>query len=124
MKYFADMMVVLGYFIVILCAGYFISKKHRKVGAKEFLTGGHEMNWVQTGLTLIAMSVDTGLIAYAGVSFVWGFVIQWNAVHIWITAPFAAMFLVPIYWRTKIITTPELLEKGLTFQVESFFRFL
>ena len=35
------------------------------------------------------------------------YIIQWNSVHMWFTAWFAAMFIVPIYWRSKIVTTPE-----------------
>ena len=47
--------------------------------------------------------------------FLWGFyIIQWNSVHMWFTAWFAAMFIVPIYWRSKIVTTPEYLENAVS----------
>jgi SSS family solute:Na+ symporter len=38
-------------------------------------------------------------------------VVHWNAVNMWLCAPFAAFFLLPVYWRTGIVTTPEFLER-------------
>ena len=106
-----DMLVVLLYFVVILTAGVIVSRRHREDSARDFMTGGRTLNWVRTGLALVAMSIDTGIMGVAGIGFVWGLTIHPNAVNFWITAPVAAMFLIPIYWRTKIVTTPELLEK-------------
>ena len=116
-----DMIVVLLYLAVILISGFFISKKHRKDSALDFMTGGHSLNWFQTGLTLIAMSIDTGIMGVAGIGFVWGLAIQPNALNLWVSAPLAAMFLIPIYWRSKIVTTPELLEKRFSVHSRSLF---
>jgi len=115
------MVVVAGYLLVILVAGFFVSKKHRKDTAIDYLTGGHNLNWFKTGLTLIAMSIDTGIMGVAGIGFVWGMAIQPNALNLWISAPLAAMFLIPVYWRSKIVTTPELLEKRFSVHSRSFF---
>jgi SSS family solute:Na+ symporter len=58
------------------------------------------------------MMIDPGIMGFAAFGFIWGFyVIQWNAVNVWITSWFSAMFFISIYWRTKIVTTPEYLEK-------------
>ena len=118
---YVDMAVVVFYFFILLLAGYLVGKKHRKDSAVDFLTGGHSLNWFKTGLTLIAMGIDTGIMGITGIAFVWGMSVQWNAVNLWITAPLAAMFLIPIYWRTKIITTPELLEKRFNVSCRVFF---
>ena len=73
-------------------------------------------------MTVIAMAVDPGIIGLAGIGFLWGmYPTQWNGVHVWITTWFAAMFFVPIYWRTNISTTPELLEKRFNVQCRAFF---
>ncbi|MGA2324216.1 MAG: sodium/solute symporter [Sedimentisphaerales bacterium] len=119
-KIYIDMFVVLFYFLVILTAGYLVAKKHRKDSAVDFLTGGHSLNWFKTALTLIAMG-DIGTLGVAGIGFVWGMAIQWNAVNLWINGPLAAMFIIPIYWRSKIVTTPELLEKRFNVSCRSFF---
>lgn len=116
-----DMLVVVLYFVVILTAGFIISHRHRKDSASDFLTGGHSLNWFKTGLTLIAMSIDTGIMGVAGIGFVWGLAIQPNALNLWVSAPLAAMFLIPIYWRSKIVTTPELLEKRFSVHSRSLF---
>ncbi len=116
-----DMLVVLIYFVVILVAGFIVSRRHRKDSASDFLTGGHTLNWFKTGLTLIAMSIDTGIMGVAGIGFVWGLAIQPNALNLWVAAPLAAMFLIPIYWRSKIVTTPELLEKRFNVHSRSLF---
>ncbi|WP_430811885.1 MULTISPECIES: sodium:solute symporter family transporter [unclassified Carboxylicivirga] len=119
-----DMLVVVLYFIIILSAGFLVSKKHSGDSASDYLTGGKELNWVKTGLTLIAMSIDTGIMGVAGIGFVWGLAIQPNAINLWIAAPLAAMFLIPIYWRSKIVTTPELLEKRFNVHSRSLFSVL
>lgn len=116
-----DGAVVLLYFVIILLAGFFVSRKHSKDSANEFLSGGKYLNWFKTGLTLIAMSIDTGIMGVAGIGFVWGLAIQPNAVNLWLSAPLAALFLIPIYWRSKIVTTPEYLEKRFNIASRAFF---
>lgn len=116
-----DTGVILLYFVIIILAGYFVSRRHSKDSADEFLTGGRYLNWFKTGLTLIAMSIDTGIMGVAGIGFVWGLAIHPNAVNLWVSAPIAAMFLIPIYWKTKIVTTPELLEKRFNVASRAFF---
>lgn len=121
MNYFYDMLVVFLYFVIVFVGGIVVSRKYKGESASDFLTGGKDLNWFQTGLTLIAMSIDTGIMGVAGVGFIWGMTIHPNAVNLWFTAPLAAMFLIPIYWRSKIVTTPELLEKRFNVASRAFF---
>jgi SSS family solute:Na+ symporter len=107
-----DSIIVALYFCIVFIAGYFISRRHRTQNAEEFMTGGRTRTWYQTALTLFAMGADPAVMSVAGLGFLWGFyLIQWPGVHMWFTTWFAAMFLVPIYWRSQIATTPEYLEK-------------
>lgn len=107
-----DSIIVLSYFIVVFVISFFISRKNAKNTTHEFMTGGRHMKWWQTGLTLIAMFVDPGIMGTAALSFIHGFyVIQWNGVNFWISGWLSSMFFVAIYWRSKIVTTPEYLEK-------------
>ena len=107
-----DSIIVGVYFVVVFIAGYFVSRYYKKAPAAEFITGGRDRTWYQIALALFAMAADPAIIALCGLGFLWGFyIIQWNSVHMWFTAWFAAMFFVPIYWRSKIVTTPEYLEK-------------
>ena len=117
-----DSYIVAGYLVGIFVAGYLVARRHAARSAGEFIGGGHTRNWYQTSLALIAMAVDPAYMGMAGLGFLWGlYIIQWNAVHIWFTSWFAAMFLIPIYWRSRIQTTPEYLEKRFNVQCRVFF---
>ncbi len=113
MKENIDKIIVGAYFVIVVVTGFLYSQRVKKKETDaEFLTGGRHMSWWQTGMTLIAMMFDPGVMGNTALAFVWGYyVVQWNGVNIWITSWFAGMFFIAIYWRTKIVTTPEYLEK-------------
>lgn len=117
-----DSIIVAVYFLIIFVAGYFVSRHYRGASAEEFITGGRSRNWYQIAIALFAMGADPSVMGTAGLGFLWGFyLIQWPGVHMWFTAWFAAMFLIPIYWRSRIITTPEFLEKRFNVHCRAFF---
>ncbi|HRX87592.1 MAG TPA: hypothetical protein P5572_21405, partial [Phycisphaerae bacterium] len=119
-----DSAIVAGYFVAIFCAGALLARRYAR-RTDEFLTGGRTFTWKQTGLTMVSFAVDPTYMGMAGIAFLWGmYVLQWTAVHIWFTSWFAAMFLVPIYWRTRIVTTPEYLEKRFNPQCRALFSVL
>lgn len=120
-----DSAIVAGYLVGVFVAGALLARRYARRGAAEFVTGGRTFTWKQTALTLVAFAVDPTYMGMAGVAFIWGlYVLQWTAVHIWFTAWFAAMFLVPIYWRTRIVTTPEYLEQRFNAQCRALFSIL
>lgn len=106
-----DAAVVITYCTAALAAGVLGRRKLASSSAEEFLTGGRTLTWRQAALATIAMTVDPGVMGFSGLAFLWGLVIHWNAVNMWLCAPFAAFFLLPIYWRSGIVTTPEYLER-------------
>jgi len=117
-----DSTIVAVYFLIIFVAGYLVSRHYREASAEEFITGGRSRSWYQIAIALFAMGADPAVMGTAGLGFLWGFyLIQWPGVHTWFTAWFAAMFLIPIYWRSGIITTPEYLEKRFNVQCRAFF---
>ena len=107
-----DSLIVAGYFLLVFIAGAIVARRVAHRATADFITGGRTFTWRQTGLTLLAFAVDPTYMGMAGVGFLWGmYISQWIGVHIWFTSWIAAMFLVPIYWRTRIVTTPEYLER-------------
>ncbi len=117
-----DSTIVALYFFIVFVAGFFVSRHYRKTSDVEFITGGRSRSWYQIAIALFAMGADPAVMGTAGLGFLWGFyLIQWPGVHMWFTAWFAAMFLVPIYWRSQIVTTPEYLEKRFNVQCRAFF---
>ncbi|MHC4165433.1 MAG: sodium:solute symporter family transporter [Planctomycetota bacterium] len=120
-----DSIIVGAYFLIVFIAGYFVSRHYKKASAGEFITGGRDRTWYQVAFALFAMAADPAILSLCGLGFLWGFyIIQWNSVHMWFTAWFAAMFIVPIYWRSKIVTTPEYLEKRFSLPCRSLFSLL
>ncbi|MCE5251465.1 sodium/solute symporter [bacterium] len=117
-----DSIVVAVYFLAVFIAGYFVSRHYRKTSAEDFITGGRSRTWYQIAIALFAMGADPSIMGIAGLGFLWGlYLIQWPGVHMWFTTWFAAMFLVPIYWRSRIVTTPEYLEKRFNVQCRALF---
>lgn len=117
-----DSVIVFLYFSVIFIAGYFVSRRYRTSSANDFITGGRSRSWYQVALALFAMGADPAVMSTAGLGFLWGFyLMQWPGVHMWFTTWFAAMFLVPIYWRSRIVTTPEYLEKRFNLSCRALF---
>ena len=107
-----DKSIIILYFIIIFVVGWIISKRNKSATADEMITGGHNLSWIRAGLNVIAVSFDTGtFICLVGWGFVWGMNVQWNAVNLWFTAPVGALFILPIYWRSKITSIPELFER-------------
>ncbi len=117
-----DKIIVLSYFAIVFAAGWIYSRRYKGQDAKEFLTGGRHLSWWQTGLTLIAMMIDPGIMGFAALGFIWGYyIIQWNAVNVWVTSWFSGLFFIAIYWRSKIVTTPEYLDKRFNGVTRAFF---
>lgn len=122
---YIDSIIVAGYFVGIFTAGWLVARRNAKRDVSEFITGGRTFTWKQTALTLLAFAVDPTYMGMAGVGFIWGmYLSQWIGVHIWFTSWIAAMFLVPIYWRTRIVTTPEYLERRFNVQCRALFSVL
>jgi len=120
-----DSIIVGVYFVVVFIAGYLVSRHYKKAPAGEFITGGRDRTWYQIAFALFAMAADPAILSLCGLGFLWGFyIIQWNSVHMWFTAWFAAMFIIPIYWRSKIVTTPEYLEKRFSLPCRALFSLL
>lgn len=121
-----DSLIVAAYFVAVFTAGAVLARRFAtRAPAAEFITGGRTFTWRQTGLTLLAFAVDPNYMGMAGVGFLWGlYLVQWTGVHVWFTSWFAAMFLVPIYWRTHIVTTPEYLERRFNPQCRALFSVL
>lgn len=120
-----DSLIVAGYFLLVFVAGAIVARRFAHRTTSDFITGGRTFTWKQTGLTLLAFAVDPTYMGMAGVGFLWGmYLSQWIGVHIWFTSWIAAMFLVPIYWRTRIVTTPEYLERRFNAKCRALFSVL
>ncbi|MGE5646659.1 MAG: sodium:solute symporter family protein [Acidobacteriota bacterium] len=105
-----DYAVILGYFAVILLVGYTLRKK--MVSTSEFFLAGRSLPVLVTGIAFVA--ANCGALEIMGVvstSAKYGA----RAVHFyWVGAIpamlFLALFMMPIYYRSKVRSVPEFLK--------------
>jgi SSS family solute:Na+ symporter len=108
---FLDYAVIVAYLLVTLYIGYVIGKRI-KSGSDYFLAG-RSLPWWAVGFSLVATDIGgTDIIGGGGVAYRWGVAIgnfEWiGCVPAMIVAAFV---FVPFFWRHKIATVPEYLER-------------
>lgn len=115
-----DTAIVIGYFILVLCIGFFIARK-TSTGEDLFL-GGRTFGWGLIGLSLFASNISsTTIIGLTGAAYTTGIV---NSVYEWMSGLpliIAALIFVPLYLKNRITTIPEYLEKRFDRRSQLFF---
>lgn len=105
-----DVWVFVGYLLVLLSIGAFVSYRHRK--SEDLFLGGRSMGWSNVGLSIFGTNIGpTFLIATCGAGYTTGMVtanFEWMA---WIFLFLLGMVFVPFYLNTKISTMPEFMNK-------------
>lgn len=105
----SDYVVVLGYFVLVLCIGLWFRKRLANVG--DYFAGGHQIPWWMAGISHYMSSFSAfSFIAYAQIGYLYG----WVAVTLfWVSIPgcIAGGILFAGRWRRARIVTPvEFLE--------------
>lgn len=106
-----DVLVIIMYIIGILAIGLYSVRKS-KMNSNNYFLAGRSLNWIVVGAALFASNISTihivGLAASGyNEGFVWGN-FEWMAVF---TLILLALIFAPFYFKTKISTLPEFLEK-------------
>lgn len=107
----ADLIIILVYIAGILAVGLGSVRK-RKMTSNNYFLAGRSLKWVIVGAALFASNISTihvvGLAASGyNEGLVWGN-FEWMAVF---TLVLLALIFAPFYFKTKISTLPEFLEK-------------
>ena len=107
----ADLCIIVGYIAAILCVGVIASRKTRVTGQIFFLAG-RSLPWGVVGASLFASNISTihlvGLTASGyNEGLVWGN-FEWMAAF---TLMLLAIVFAPFYFRSRISTLPEFLER-------------
>lgn len=113
----ADLIVVAGYFLVLLAVGVYLQRFMRNAG--DYFTGGNRMPWWLAGVSYYMTTFSAfAFVAYGEVAYLYG----WVAVTLgWVAVPaclFAAYWAAPRWRRARVGTPVELLER----RFSSFFR--
>lgn len=105
-----DTLVFVGYLLILLSIGGFVSYRQRK--SEDLFLGGRSMGWGNVGLSIFGTNIGpTFLIATCGAGYTTGMVtanFEWMA---WIFLFLLGMVFVPFYLHTRISTMPEFMNK-------------
>ena len=119
-----DLVIILAYLAIIILIGM-LSARRKKVSSEGFFLAGRSLNWAMIGAALFAANISTiHMVGLAANGFkdgiVWGN-FEWMATFLLIIL---ALLFAPFYFRNKISTLPEFLEKRYGPRSRSFFAFL
>jgi solute:Na+ symporter, SSS family len=106
-----DLCIIVAYILAILCVGVIASRK-TKVTGQVFFLAGRSLPWGVVGASLFASNISTihlvGLTASGyNEGLVWGN-FEWMAAF---TLMLLAIVFAPFYFRSRISTLPEFLER-------------
>ncbi|MBE9516943.1 MAG: sodium/solute symporter, partial [Bacteroidetes bacterium] len=119
-----DLIIILAYLCIIILIGI-ISAQRKKITSEGFFLAGRSLNWGMIGAALFAANISTiHMVGLAANGFkdgiVWGN-FEWMATFLLIIL---ALFFAPFYFKNKISTLPEFLEKRYGPKTRSFFAFI
>ena len=108
-----DVIIIIGYIILIVGYGCFVGIRHRnKVESSSYFLAGNTLSWPLIGLALFSTNISTiHLVSLAQEGYKNGLAygnFEWMAAFILIVL---ALFFVPFYFRARISTLPDFLEK-------------
>ncbi|MEN8155658.1 MAG: sodium:solute symporter [Bacteroidota bacterium] len=119
-----DLGIILAYLLVIVLIGI-LSARKKSISSEGFFLAGRSLNWAMIGAALFAANISTiHMVGLAANGFkdgiVWGN-FEWMATFLLIIL---ALFFAPFYFKNKVSTLPEFLEKRFGPRSRSFFAFI
>lgn len=119
-----DLLIILAYLLIIIVIGI-LTARRKKISSEGFFLAGRSLNWAMIGAALFAANISTiHMVGLAANGFkdgiVWGN-FEWMATFLLIIL---ALFFAPFYFKNKISTLPEFLEKRYGPNSRSFFAFI
>lgn len=119
-----DLIILLAYLLIIIGIGI-LTARRKRVSSEGFFLAGRTLNWAMIGAALFAANISTiHMVGLAANGFkdgiIWGN-FEWMATLLLV---FLALFFAPFYFRNRISTLPEFLEKRYGPRSRSFFAFI
>lgn len=119
-----DLMVFVGYFVVVVFIGFFAGR-HKKSTVSDYFLAGNTLPWYAMGASIVAASVSSEqFVGEIGYAYQIGLpVANWE----WLVFPALTIMLwifVPLYFRNKISTMPEYLERRFGPQARTLYAYL
>ena len=119
-----DLAIIVAYLIGILAVGV-LSVRRQKMTGEVYFLAGRSLGWVMIGAALFASNISTiHLVGLAASGYneglVWGN-FEWMAAF---TLVILSLFFAPFYFRNRIETLPEYLERRFNAAARSFLAFM
>ena len=106
-----DLVVIAGYFLVLLGIGYWAARREKQVSSDYFLAG-RDVGWLAVGASLFASNIGSEhLVGLAGTGAASGLAVghfEWIACFMLLLL---GWLFVPFYLRSGVYTMPEFLER-------------
>lgn len=106
-----DLLVIAGYFLILLWISYWAARREKKVSSDYFLAG-RDVGWLAVGASLFASNIGSEhLVGLAGSGASSGLAVghfEWLAVFMLLLL---GWLFVPFYLRSSVYTMPEFLER-------------
>ena len=108
-----DLVIIISYIVLIVGYGCYIGIRHRNTSeSSSYFLAGNTLSWPLIGLALFSTNISTiHLVSLAQEGYKNGLAygnFEWMAAFILIIL---ALFFVPFYFRARISTLPDFLEK-------------
>jgi len=115
---------VLGVFMLALIGIVVWVALQGEEDTEDYFLAGRNATWLAIGASIFASNIGSEhLVGLASAGAQYGFAMAHWEFQSWIILMLAWIF-VPFYWRTKIFTTPEFLERRYSPQTRTFFSFI
>ena len=116
--------IVLGVFMLALIGIVVWVALQEEKDTEDYFLAGRNATWLAIGASIFASNIGSEhLVGLASAGAQYGFAMAHWEFQSWIILMLAWIF-VPFYWRTKIFTTPEFLERRYSPQTRTFFSFI
>ncbi len=116
--------LVLAAFMLALVAIVVWVAMQKEEDTEDYFLAGRNATWLAIGASIFASNIGSEhLVGLASAGAQSGMAMAHWEFHSWIIMMLAWIFI-PFYWRTKIFTTPEFLERRYTPQTRTFFSFI
>jgi SSS family solute:Na+ symporter len=116
--------LVLGLFMLALIGIVVWVAMQEEKDTEDYFLAGRNATWLAIGASIFASNIGSEhLVGLASAGAQSGMAMAHWEFHSWIIMMLAWIFI-PFYWRAKIFTTPEFLERRYTPQTRTFFSFI
>jgi SSS family solute:Na+ symporter len=116
-----DLLVIAGYFLILLGIGYWAAVREKKVSSDYFLAG-RDVGWFAVGASLFASNIGSEhLVGLAGTGAASGLAVghfEWLACFMLLLL---GWLFVPFYLRSGVYTMPEFLERRYNSAARAYF---